>query len=126
MRLTLGGLEKLCRENVVEVKFTRRIPKGNSTTRRMFATCDSLLLESKEGLSILNYRIPTSAPAYDARSRGLLPVWDIFMQDHRNIPASSCEVISVVKTRPPETFWEYFNNILSKMSASQKAAFMEQ
>lgn len=126
MRLTLGGLEQLCRENVVEVKFTRRHAKGKSTTRRMLATCDSALLESKEGLEILNYRIPTGAPAYDARSRGLLPVWDLFMQDHRNIPASNCEVITVTKTRPPEVFWEYFNKILSKMSANQKAAFMEQ
>lgn len=125
MRLSIGGLEQLCRENVVEIKFTRRHKKGNSTTRRMLATCDNLLLESKEGLTILNYKVPASAPAYDARSRGLLPVWDIFMQDHRNIPVNTCEVISTVPTRPVETFWEYFNNILSKMSVNQKAAFME-
>ena len=126
MRLSLGGLEQLCRENVVEIKFTRRHPKGNSSSRRMLATCDSLLLESKEGIEILNYRIPTSAAAYDARSRGLLPVWDIFMQDYRNIPVNTCEVISTVPTRPIEEFWKYFNEILSKMSANQKATFMEQ
>jgi len=125
VRLSLGGLEQLCRENVVEVKFTRRHPRGNSTTRRMLATCDSALLESKEGLAILNYRIPTSPPAYDARSRGLLPVWDIFMQDYRNIPVNTCEVITTVPTKPVEEFWKYFNDILSKMSANQKAAFME-
>jgi len=125
VRLSLGGLEQLCRENVVEVKFTRRHPKGNSTTRRMLATCDFSLLESKEGLAILNYKIPINPPAYDARSRGLLPVWDIFMQDHRNIPANACEVISTVPTKPVEEFWKYFNEILSKMSGNQKAAFME-
>ena len=125
MKLSLGGLEKLCNVNVVELKFTRRLPKGNSTTRRMFATTDWILLNSKEGLQILNFRIPTSQPAYNARTRGLLPVWDLFMQDFRNIPASSCDVISTVPTRPPETFWNYFNDILSKMSATQKAAFME-
>jgi hypothetical protein len=126
VKLTLAGLEQLCRENVVEVKFTRRHAKGTSTTRRMLATCDSQLLESTDGLKILNYRIPSAAPAYDARARGLLPVWDIFMQDYRNIPVNNTEVISVVSTRPLETFWEYFNNILSKMSASQKASFMGQ
>jgi hypothetical protein len=126
VKLSLGGLEQLCRENVVEVKFTRRHPKGNSTTRRMLATCDFSLLESKEGIAILNYKVPTNAPAYNARSRGLLPVWDIFMQDHRNIPANNCEVISTVPTRPIEEFWKYFNEILSKMSGNQKATFMEQ
>ncbi len=126
MKLTLGGLEQLCKQNVVEVKFTRRHSKGNLSTRRMLATCDFSLLESKEGLSILNYKIPRNPPAYNARSRGLLPVWDIFMQDHRNIPADNVEVISTVPTRPVETFWKYFNDILSKMSSAQKAAFMEQ
>jgi len=126
VKLTLGGLEQLCRENVVEIKFTRRHPKGSSTTRRMLATCDISLLESKEGIQILNYKIPTKLPAYDARTRGLLPVWDLFMQDHRNIPANMCEIITVTKTRPPEIFWEYFNNILGKMSANQKATFMDQ
>lgn len=125
MKLSLSGLEKLCNVNVVELKFTRRLRKGNSFTRRMFATTDWVLLNSEEGLKILNFRIPSEQPAYNARSRGLLPVWDLFMQDFRNIPAGACDVISTVSTRPPEVFWNYFNDILSKMSSTQKAQFME-
>ena len=123
MNLSLGGLDKLCRTNVVELKFKRRMPvKGKPLERRMFATRNFALLESPEGKEILNYTPPTQSPAYNAASRGLLTVWDIFMQDWRNIPATSVEVISTITA---DKFWEYFTNVLSKMTASQKAAFMD-
>jgi hypothetical protein len=50
--------------------------------------------------------------------------WDIFMQDFRLVPAENVEVVSVIKTSPPEDFCNYFNNVLAKMPESQKVQFM--
>ena len=124
MKLSPGGLRSLCEVNVVELKFTRRNQKpGKSPTRRMLATLDADLLNSKEGLSILNFKPPTSAPAYNAESRGLLVVWDIFLQTWRSVPAAGCEIISLIPTRPVEKFWDHFNSSIGNMNAGQKAAF---
>jgi hypothetical protein len=98
---------------------------GRPATRRMLATLDTVLLSSKLGMSILNFKPPTQSASYNAASKGLLTVWDLFMQDWRNIPVSSSIVVSTIPTRPPEKFWDYFNNVLSRMSAAQKAAFCD-
>lgn len=121
MKLSLGGLKTLCENNVVELKFIRRT---NGIPRRMLATLDRKILDSKLGREILNFKTPTQAPAYNAASKGLLTVWDIFFQDWRMIPVATCEVVSVVPSNPPEKFWEYFNKSIGNMSADQKAAFM--
>ena len=126
MKLSAGSLALLCEVNLVEVKFTRRHPiMGRPTSRRMLATLDTVLLSSKLGMSILNFKPPTQSASYNASSKGLITVWDLFMQDWRNIPVSSSIVVSTIPTRPPEKFWDYFNNVLSKMSAAQKAAFCD-
>ena len=126
MKLSLGGLKTLLESNVVEIKFLRRMKIiGRPATRRMLATLDRGVLDSKLGREILNFKPPTQAPAYEPTSRGLLPVWDIFFQDWRMVPVSNCEVVSVVPSKPPEKFWEYFNKTIGNMTADQKAAFMD-
>ena len=47
------------------------------------------------------------------------------MQDYRLIPVESVDVVSVIKTTPPEEFWIYFNQVLAKMSPSDKDSFMK-
>lgn len=123
MKLSIGGLKQLCQTNVVELKFVRRT-KVTPPTRRMLATLDPMILDSELGRKILNFKPPTKNAAYDAASRGLLTVWDLIFQDWRNIPVEGCEVVSTVPSRPPEKFWEYFNKVLGKMTAQQKAAFI--
>jgi hypothetical protein len=123
VKLSIGGLKQLCQANIVELKFVRRtrvLPR----TRRMLTTLDPLILDSELGRQILNFKPPTKTAAYNAASKGLLTVWDILFQDWRNIPVDACEVVSTVPSRPPEKFWDYFNKVIGKMTAQQKAAFM--
>lgn len=126
MNLSIGGLKALCRSNLVELKFTRRNKVvGRPATRRMLATLDAELLNSTLGKEILNFKPPVDPPPYNPESKGLLTVWDIIFQDWRNIPVSSATVVSSVPTKPVEKFWEYFDKVIRKMTATQKAAFMD-
>ena len=126
VKLSLGGLKTLCESNVAEIKFQRRLQTpGRPSTRRILATLDRKLLDSKLGRDILHFKQPSQAPAYNANSKGLLSVWDILYQDWRNIPVSNCDVVSVISSTPPEKFWEYFNKTIAGMSSAQKAAFMD-
>jgi hypothetical protein len=112
VKLSIGGL-----------KFVRRT-KVTPPTRRMLATLDPMILDSELGRKILNFKPPTKSASYDASSKGLLTLWDLIFQDWRNIPVEACEIVSTVPSRPPEKFWEYFNKVLGKMTAQQKAAFI--
>jgi hypothetical protein len=126
VNLSLDGLKKLCRSNIVELKFNRRLRiVGKPSTRRMLATLDAELLNSTLGKEILNFKPPSKSPAYNAESKGLLTVWDILFQDWRNIPVNATTVVSSVPTKPVEKFWEYFDKVIGKMTATQKAAFMD-
>lgn len=125
MALSIAGLKKLCSQNVVELKFVRRNKLRYSATRRMLCTLDGKLLNSEQGKKILNFRPARYAPLYNAASKGLLTVWDIIMQDYRNVPVEAVEVITAVPTKNQKDFWEYFNKVIGKMSARQKAAFMD-
>lgn len=91
----------------------------------MLATLDSQLLNSTLGKEVLNFKPPVKYPPYDAESKGLLTVWDLLFQDWRNIPVDSTEVVSSVPTKPQEKFWEYFDKVIGKMTAAQKAVFMD-
>lgn len=125
MAVSLQGLAKICSTNIVELKFTRRNKMRIPPNRRMLCTLDPLLLNSEAGKKILNFRVPTNPPRYNAASKGLLTVWDIFMQDYRNIPVESIEIISAIPTRPMASFLKFFNQKLSKMTSMEKLAFME-
>lgn len=125
MKLSLTGLLQLCKENLVELKFDRRRPFGYPFPhRRMLCTLDPVILNSELGLKILNFKEPFTSPPYDAKSKNLLTVWDIIMQDWRNIPVENTNVIATVPTKPPEKFWEYFDKVISKMTQKQKANFI--
>jgi hypothetical protein len=123
VKLSIGGLKILCQTNIVELKFVRRT-KVLPQTRRMLATLDRKILDSELGRQILKFKPPIKFPSYNAEAKGLLTVWDLFFQDWRNIPVDACEVVSTVPSQPVEKFWEYFDKVLSKMSAQQKAIFM--
>jgi hypothetical protein len=124
MKLSLGGLSSLLKSNAAELRFRRRRP-GPGPFRRMLATNDLKLLQSIPGKLALNYRRPTGHPPYNPTQYNLLCVWDIFMQDFRMVPVDAVDVISVLPTTPPEQFWQYFNDKLSRMSATEKMSFMQ-
>jgi len=126
MKLSQSSLAALMSKNAVEIKFLRRRPvAGEPAFRRMFATNDLLLLNSAAGRTALNFRPATGRLDFNPAQKGLVLTWDIFMQDYRLVPANTADVISVVPTTPPDEFWKYFSEVLSKMSTTDKMLFMD-
>jgi len=126
MRLSQGALATLLTKNVLEIKFVRRRPSpGEPATRRMLATNDTILLNSSAGRTALNFRPATGHLKFNPQQKGLILTWDIFMQDYRLIPAESADVVSVIPSTPPEQFWKYFSEVLSRMSTAEKERFMD-
>jgi hypothetical protein len=124
-RLTLQGLDALCLTNLVELKFIRRIKKSSSLpTRRMLCTRDMRILNSSQGRMVFNFLPPIKSAPYDAKSKNLLPVFDIIFQDWRNIPVESVMVMMAIPTNPQKPFWEYFDRVLRKMTKVQKKDFI--
>jgi hypothetical protein len=117
-------LIRILNTHAVELKFTRRRPLPGNEFRRMFATNDTNLLNSVPGRLALNFHGAPKHLKFSPEQKGLVMTWDIFMQDFRLVPAENVEVVRVIKTTPPDEFWEYFNRVLSKMPESQKVAFM--
>lgn len=122
MSLGLGSLQQLLYSNVCDIRFARRRNKtGAAATRRMICTLDESLLNSTEGRITLNYR-PTKVPThYNPTQKNLLIVWDILMQDYRNVNMDSCELVEQI---PTKDFWKYFHERLGSMSSSAKLGFM--
>jgi len=126
MKLSQSSLTALLNKNAVELKFLRRRPMaGDQPTRRMLATNDTILLNSIEGRTALNFRPATGQLKFNPQAKGLVLTWDIFMQDYRLVPCESVDIVSVIPTTPPDEFWKYFNTVLSKMTATDKMRFMD-
>ena len=64
--------------------------------------------------------------AYNAASKGLVTVWDIIMQDWRNIPAAACNVIMAVAVEPQEKFWKWFDMKIKPMTTLAKESFINE
>jgi len=125
MKVSLGDLRKICLKNVAELKFTRRNKLRYPPTRRMLCTLDSILLNSDFGKEVLNFKTPKFSAPYNAKAKGLLTVWDIIMQDWRNVPVEACELVVAVPTQPQNEFIKYFDQKIGKMSSLQKKSFMD-
>lgn len=123
MKVSLQNLRSVVAENVAEIKFERRNPKpGAPATRRMLCTNNISLLNSTKGKYSLRYDAPKEAPKYNPSSKNLLVVWDIFMQSYRTVNMDNCDLISIIPAN--DTFWNYFAEKLSDMSAGEKMQFM--
>lgn len=129
MAITYSGAKQLLNNNVVELSFSRRIPKrGWPRNRRMLCTNSYKLLGSLGGRIGLNFKVPTHFPPYDAKANDLIIAWDIFIQDFRAIPLEAVFVISAfpVKTnKDVDLFWTYFDEAIRPMSSRQKITFMK-
>ncbi len=125
MRVTRNGLQALVAQHAVELRFRRRHAKpGWKDHRRMLCTTDRTLLTSKAGRGIFNFTPTIGQLSYNAPAYNLVIAFDIFMQAWRAINCDEVEVISAIKTTPPEKFWEYFNTHIIQMTAEQKMSFM--
>ena len=123
MRVSRSTLDGILLSNVCEVRFVRRNPKsGFPPTRRMFCTKAHSLLTSINGRTTLNYRPPSKPPLINEAAENVITVWDILMQDYRNISMDQCELIQQLPAN--DEFWPYFNNNIYPMSPAQKSNFM--
>jgi len=126
MRVSQGQLLALLENNVLELRFYRRNLKlGWNLTRRMLVTNDYMLLNSAPGKLALHFKAPTHAPAYNWRTKNLACGFDLMWQEYRMIPAETCDVITIIPTKPPDKFWNYFNLYLQAMSPQDKIEFMQ-
>ena len=125
MKVGASTLSVLLENNVLEVKFKRRIPvAGKPSTRRMLCTNSPVLLLSTAGRETLHYTSPSGPPKYNTASKNVVIAWDIFKQDYRAISVDNLEVISQMPVSGDGTdFWEYFNNTIYPMTPQQKEAF---
>jgi hypothetical protein len=128
-----GDIAYFLARHVAEVVFVRRRrakdPTVTSKTRRMICTTNQLLLNSPFGKKTLRYKPPTQSPPYDAKSKGLLTVWDVFMQDWRNIDIKSSVIVKktsedslpifVNNQEGIQKFAKFFNLKLRRINARQ-------
>ena len=109
--------------SVCDIRFARKTSKpGFSPTRRMLCTKSYDLLNSINGKISLNYKPPAGNKTVNEAVHNILTVWDILMQDYRNVSMNQCDLIREIPAN--EEFWTYFNDNIYPMSAEQKITFM--
>lgn len=117
------SLEQKLLNNVVDLRFVRRIPiPGRPATRRMLCTKSSSLLNSTNGRLSLNYKPPFKGKQFNESKQNALVVWDIFMQSFRVVSLESVVIINEIPAN--DEFWKYYNKVLLTMTAEQKLQFM--
>ena len=126
MKIALQALKTILETNVAEIRFARRRPKaGHPLDRRMICSNDRKFLNSPAGRITLNFR-PVSTnilvPKFNRTAKNLLNVWDIIMQDYRNINMDDCDLIQVI---PSEKFWDFFEKKLAVLSPREKMRYMD-
>lgn len=123
MKVSRTQLEDKLKQTVCDIRFTRRRPTrdGRPITRRMICTKSYKLLNSVNGRVKLNYRPPRYNPTVNPVLHNLVIVWDIIMQDYRNVSMENCYVLEEIAVAD---FWDYFNKTLYPMTAANKIDFM--
>ena len=135
-------LKTLLQNNVCEIVFVRRRPERapvppRLVIRRMLCTNSLKLLTSYNGKLSLNFRFPKTARRLNENLHDIVVVWDILVQDYRNVSISTPEspftnkgpsqqTCYLRQTIPDDdTFWQYYNDVLLKMTPDQKMNFMD-
>jgi hypothetical protein len=91
----------------------------------MICSNDKKFLNSPSGRITLNFRPTFSTkpvPNFNRTAKNLLNVWDIIMQDYRNINMDDCELVQII---PSDKFWEFFEKKLAVLSAGEKMRYMD-
>jgi hypothetical protein len=124
---------------VAEIVFVRRRkakdPAVSVKTRRMICTLNYKLLNSAFGKKNLKFRPPLQTAFYNASKKGLVTVWDIIMQDWRNIDINSSAIIQkggadslpmAVNTEEEMTkFINFYDKKIARMTVAEKRRFMD-
>jgi len=124
MLVSQPTLEQLLLHNVLDVRFVRRIPiAGKSLTRRMLCTKSFDLLNTTNGKIVLNYYPPKHQKQVNEAAMNLCVVWDLLMQNYRQISVDAADVIRQIPA--DESFWKVFNNEILPMTTAQKIQYMD-
>lgn len=122
MRISRLDLEGKLQQNVCDIRFVRRRPDNTRPPiRRMICTKSHELLNSVDGRVKLNYRPPVHFTTADPINQNLVIVWDILLQDYRNVSMDNC---TLIQTIPVKDFWKYYNDVLYPMGPQEKINFM--
>lgn len=119
-------LSNLLLHNACEILFVRRRPnraKSRPATRKMLCSNSMELLNSENGIRSLNFHFPKGPKQIDESYHNVVVTWDIFMQDYRNVSMDECFLIKSIPD--DDTFWNYYNEVLLKMSPTEKLQFMD-
>lgn len=119
-------LSALLQHNVCEIVFVRRRPERapeRPEIRRMLCSNSLSLLTSQNGKTSLNFRFPKTPRRINEAKHNIVVVWDIFMQDYRNVSMDTCYLRQTIPD--DDTFWKYYNDALLNMSPAQKMNFMD-
>jgi len=112
-------LSTLLDHHVCEIVFVRRRPERAPTrpeVRRMICTTSQFLLNSDNGIKSLNFHLPKTARRLDEVKHNICVVWDIFMQDYRNVSMDTCYLRQIIPD--DDTFWKYYNDALYTMTSA--------
>lgn len=133
----VGDVSKFLQKYVAEIVFIRRRrakdPSVTAKTRRMICTLNFPLLTANA--KIFNFKKPSTTAPYNAASKGLVTVWDIIMQNWRNIDVKSAVIIqkSDVSGLPMYVnskvdmakFIDFYDKKIARMSVGEKRKFMD-
>lgn len=125
-QINRSELKTLLQNNVCEIVFVRRRPErapGRPEIRRMLCTISENVFMSENAIRSLNFRRPKTGRRLDEAKHNIVVVWDIFMQDYRNVSMDTCYLRQTIPD--DDTFWKYYNDALLTMSAQQKMNFMD-
>jgi hypothetical protein len=132
-----GDVKKFLQKFVAEIVFVRRRrakdPSVSVKTRRMICTLNFPLLTANA--KIFNFKRPSQTPSYNAESKGLVTVWDIIMQNWRNIDIKSAVIVqkSDVSGLPMYVnskvdmakFIDFYDKKIARMTVGDKRKFMD-
>jgi len=121
-----GELSNLLLDNACEIIFVRRRPErapGHPAIRRMLCSNSMNLLNSMNGIRSLNFHLPRGPKKIDEVKHNVVVVWDIIMQDYRNVSMDNCHLRQTVPG--DDTFWKYYSDVLLPMTADQKMNFQD-
>jgi hypothetical protein len=119
-------LQRLLQDNICEIVFVRRRPERyphRPLIRRMLCTNSMRVLNTQRGIGELKYHPPKTSRRLDQVKHNIVVVWDIILQDYRNVSMEQCYLRQTIPA--DDTFWKYYDKVVSQMSFDQKMNFMD-
>ena len=123
-----GELKNLLFSNACEIIFVRRRPErapARPEVRRMLCTISPNLLKpiSPDRKIALNFHDPRTSRRLDEVKHNIVVVWDIILQDYRNVSMDTCYLRQTIPD--DETFWKYYNQVIFNLDQKQKLSFID-